>query len=30
MNEEEYTQFVEALNQAEKVPVQQFEKKYLF
>ena len=30
MNEEEYTEFVEALNQAEKVPVQQFEKRYLF
>jgi len=30
MNEEEYLQFVEALNQAEKVPVQQFEKRYLF
>ncbi len=30
MNEEEYTRFVEALNQAEKVHVQQFEKRYLF
>ena len=30
MDEEEYVQFVEALNQAEKVPVQQFEKRYLF
>jgi methylenetetrahydrofolate--tRNA-(uracil-5-)-methyltransferase len=30
MNKEEYVQFVEALNQAEKVPVQQFEKRYLF
>ena len=30
MNEMEYVQFVEALNQAEKVPVQQFEKRYLF
>jgi methylenetetrahydrofolate--tRNA-(uracil-5-)-methyltransferase len=30
MNEEGYHQFVEALNQAEKVPVQQFEKRYLF
>ena len=30
MSEEEYVQFVEALNQAEKVPVQQFEKRYLF
>jgi len=30
MNEEEYVQFVEALNQAEKIPVQQFEKRYLF
>jgi methylenetetrahydrofolate--tRNA-(uracil-5-)-methyltransferase len=30
MEEEEYTQFVEALNLAEKVPVQQFEKRYLF
>jgi len=30
MNKEEYVQFVEALNRAEKVPVQQFEKRYLF
>jgi len=30
MDEEEYLRFVEALNQAEKVPVQQFEKRYLF
>jgi methylenetetrahydrofolate--tRNA-(uracil-5-)-methyltransferase len=30
MDEEEYTQFVEALNQAEKVPVHPFEKRYLF
>jgi methylenetetrahydrofolate--tRNA-(uracil-5-)-methyltransferase len=30
MNEEGYHQFVEALNQAGKVPVQQFEKRYLF
>ncbi len=30
MNEEGYYQFVEALNQAGKVPVQQFEKRYLF
>ncbi len=30
MNEEEYLRFVEALNRAEKVPVQQFEKRYLF
>jgi methylenetetrahydrofolate--tRNA-(uracil-5-)-methyltransferase len=30
MNEEEYLHFVEVLNQAEKVPVQQFEKRYLF
>ena len=30
MNEEEYLQFVEALNGAEKVPVQQFERRYLF
>lgn len=30
MNEEEYYRFVEALNQAEKVPVQQFERRYLF
>jgi len=30
MNEKEYNQFVEALNQAERIPVQQFEKRYLF
>jgi methylenetetrahydrofolate--tRNA-(uracil-5-)-methyltransferase len=30
MNEEEYYRFVEALNQAEKVPIRQFEKRYLF
>ena len=30
MNEEEYYRFVEALNQAEKVEVRQFEKRYLF
>ncbi len=30
MNKEEYFQFVEALNRAEKVPVQQFERRYLF
>jgi methylenetetrahydrofolate--tRNA-(uracil-5-)-methyltransferase len=30
MNEEEYYRFVEALNQAEKVRVQPFEKRYLF
>jgi len=30
MDEKEYTQFVEALNQAEKVPVHPFEKRYLF
>jgi len=30
MSEEEYYQFVEALNQAEKVPARQFEKRYLF
>ena len=30
MNEEEYYRFVEALNQAEKVPVRHFEKRYLF
>jgi methylenetetrahydrofolate--tRNA-(uracil-5-)-methyltransferase len=30
MNEEEYDQFVEALNEAERVPVQAFEKRYLF
>jgi methylenetetrahydrofolate--tRNA-(uracil-5-)-methyltransferase len=30
MNEEEYLQFVQELNQAEKVPVQQFERRYLF
>jgi methylenetetrahydrofolate--tRNA-(uracil-5-)-methyltransferase len=30
MEEEKYVQFVEALNQAEKVPVQPFEKRYLF
>ncbi|MGZ3612600.1 MAG: methylenetetrahydrofolate--tRNA-(uracil(54)-C(5))-methyltransferase (FADH(2)-oxidizing) TrmFO, partial [Thermodesulfobacteriota bacterium] len=30
MDKEEYVQFVEALNRAEKVPVQQFEKRYLF
>lgn len=30
MSEEEYLHFVEALNRAEKSPVQQFEKKYLF
>jgi methylenetetrahydrofolate--tRNA-(uracil-5-)-methyltransferase len=30
LNEEEYYRFVEALNQAEKVGVQQFEKRYLF
>ncbi len=30
MDEEEYYQFVEALNQAEKVPTRQFEKRYLF
>ncbi len=30
MNEEEYNQFVDALNQAEKVPVQPFERRYLF
>jgi methylenetetrahydrofolate--tRNA-(uracil-5-)-methyltransferase len=30
MNEEEYGQFVETLNEAERVPVQAFEKRYLF
>ncbi len=30
MNREEYYRFVEGLNQAERVPVQQFEKRYLF
>ncbi len=30
MNEEEYVRFVEALNQAEKVKVHEFEKRYLF
>jgi len=30
MNDSEYVRFVETLNQAEKVPVQQFEKRYLF
>jgi methylenetetrahydrofolate--tRNA-(uracil-5-)-methyltransferase len=30
MGEEEYTRFVEALNQAERVPVHPFEKRYLF
>jgi methylenetetrahydrofolate--tRNA-(uracil-5-)-methyltransferase len=30
MNKEEYLRFVDALNGAEKVPVQQFEKRYLF
>ena len=30
MDEKSYTQFVEALNQAEKVSVQPFEKRYLF
>jgi len=30
MGEEEYTHFVEALNQAERVPVHPFEKRYLF
>ncbi len=30
MNEEEYVRFVDALNQAEKAPVQRFEKRYLF
>lgn len=30
MGEEEYTQFVEALNQAERVSVHPFEKRYLF
>ncbi len=30
MNEEEYYRFVEALNQAERMPVQQFEKRHLF
>jgi methylenetetrahydrofolate--tRNA-(uracil-5-)-methyltransferase len=30
MNEEEYYRFVEVLNQAERAPVQQFEKRYLF
>ncbi len=30
LNQEEYYRFVEALNQAEKMPVQQFEKRYLF
>jgi len=30
MGEEEYTQFVEALNQAERVAVHPFEKRYLF
>lgn len=30
LNQEEYYRFVEALNQAEKIPVQQFEKRYLF
>jgi methylenetetrahydrofolate--tRNA-(uracil-5-)-methyltransferase len=30
MNEEGYYRFVETLNNAERVPVQQFEKKYLF
>jgi len=30
MNEEEYEQFVEMLNEAERVPVQPFEKRYLF
>ena len=30
MNEEEYYRFVETLNQAERVPVQQFEKRHLF
>ena len=30
MDEEEYAQFVEALNQAERAPVQTFEKRFLF
>jgi len=30
MNEEEYYRFVEVLNQAERAPVQQFERRYLF
>lgn len=30
MDEEEYAQFVEALNQAERMPVQTFEKRFLF
>ena len=30
MREEEYTHFVEALNQAERMPVHPFEKRYLF
>jgi folate-dependent tRNA-U54 methylase TrmFO/GidA len=30
MEEGEYNQFVSSLNQAEKMPVHQFEKKYLF
>jgi methylenetetrahydrofolate--tRNA-(uracil-5-)-methyltransferase len=30
MDEKSYTQFVGALNQAEKVPIQPFEKRYLF
>ncbi len=30
MNEEEYVRFVEALNQAEKITVHEFEKRYLF
>src|SRR4030042_3412473 len=30
MNEEEYDQFVEALNEAERVPVHAFERRYLF
>jgi methylenetetrahydrofolate--tRNA-(uracil-5-)-methyltransferase len=30
MGEDEYYQFVKALNQAEKVPIRQFEKRYLF
>jgi len=30
MGEEEYTRFVEALNQAERTPVHPFEKRYLF
>jgi methylenetetrahydrofolate--tRNA-(uracil-5-)-methyltransferase len=30
MNEEEYYRFVDALNQAERMPIRQFEKRYLF